>query len=110
MLEPADFAAPSLPVRDDKNRLLRHPIAKSEMTVVLLWGIYRAWPYDSDPVAHAAITERSMHRWGGSKIRALFRCCVIDDNEAPCRREHSMKIYSWNVNGIRAVMKKGTFQ
>ncbi len=21
-----------------------------------------------------------------------------------------MKIYSWNVNGIRAVLKKGTFQ
>ncbi|MFL6577998.1 MAG: exodeoxyribonuclease III, partial [Povalibacter sp.] len=28
----------------------------------------------------------------------------------PSPREVSMKIYSWNVNGIRAVLKKGTFQ
>src|SRR3954469_17933103 len=41
------------------------------------------------------------------------RRCARERLAASCAsqaREVSMKIYSWNVNGIRAVLKKGTFQ
>src|SRR5262245_22499086 len=37
-----------------------------------------------------------------------MRCSPLQCS-GPITRKH-MKLYSWNVNGIRAVLKKGTFQ
>ena len=36
--------------------------------------------------------------------RTTYNAAFVDSPSA------SMKLYSWNVNGIRAVLKKGTFQ
>lgn len=51
-----------------------------------------------------------------SRAPCTLTCLFHTPLYAPCRAEceirytTSMKLYSWNVNGIRAVLKKGTFQ